>query len=107
MAVPLARVRMPLAWSSVLLLVAGPFLGVPLWLVFGLFLVALAVYLRVGTVRRPPVEVALPVTGRWQALNTPADKVPSHGLHAYGRPARSTWSTTPWSGPARRLADGR
>ncbi|MFH8992943.1 M23 family metallopeptidase [Streptomyces sp. NPDC017940] len=31
----------------------------------------------------PPtaVEVEVPVTGRWSALNSPADKVPSHGTH--------------------------
>ncbi|MFE9698377.1 peptidoglycan DD-metalloendopeptidase family protein [Streptomyces sp. NPDC006270] len=34
---------------------------------------------------RPAVEVASPVTGRWSALNSPADKVPSHGTHAYGQ----------------------
>ncbi|MBV7246037.1 MULTISPECIES: M23 family metallopeptidase [Streptomyces] len=34
---------------------------------------------------RPPVEVAPPVTGRWSALNSPADKVPSHGTHVYGQ----------------------
>jgi Peptidase family M23 len=85
MAVAIARVRMPLVWVSVALLVVGPFVGVSPWLLFGVFLVALAVYFRVGRVRRPPVEVALPVTGRWRALNTPADKVPSHGLHAYGQ----------------------
>lgn len=33
----------------------------------------------------PPVEVEPPVTGRWTALNSPADKVPSHGVHAYGQ----------------------
>ncbi|MGQ4717907.1 M23 family metallopeptidase [Streptomyces anulatus] len=33
----------------------------------------------------PPVEVAPPVTGRWTALNSPADKVPSHGTHVYGQ----------------------
>ncbi|GAA2466913.1 M23 family metallopeptidase [Streptomyces macrosporus] len=32
-----------------------------------------------------PVEVAPPVTGRWSALNSPADKVPSHGTRAYGQ----------------------
>ncbi|MFC9232752.1 M23 family metallopeptidase [Streptomyces decoyicus] len=31
------------------------------------------------------VEVAAPVTGRWKALNSPADKVPSHGTRAYGQ----------------------
>jgi hypothetical protein len=34
---------------------------------------------------REPVEVAPPVTGRWSALNSPADRTPSHGLHAYGQ----------------------
>ncbi|MEU3947218.1 M23 family metallopeptidase [Streptomyces sp. NPDC029526] len=34
---------------------------------------------------RPPVEVAPPVTGRWSALNSPADRTPSHGIHAYGQ----------------------
>lgn len=33
----------------------------------------------------PAVEVEPPVTGRWTALNSPADKVPSHGVHAYGQ----------------------
>ncbi|MER5885968.1 M23 family metallopeptidase [Streptomyces sp. NPDC001941] len=28
-----------------------------------------------------PVEVAAPVAGRWSALNSPADRVPSHGTH--------------------------
>ncbi|MEU9353435.1 M23 family metallopeptidase [Streptomyces griseoloalbus] len=32
-----------------------------------------------------PVEVAPPVTGRWSALNSPADRVPSHGVHGYGQ----------------------
>ncbi|MFD6279994.1 M23 family metallopeptidase [Streptomyces sp. NPDC060209] len=34
---------------------------------------------------RPAVEVGPPVTGRWIALNSPADKVPSHGTHGYGQ----------------------
>ncbi|MFJ5104594.1 peptidoglycan DD-metalloendopeptidase family protein [Streptomyces sp. NPDC088554] len=33
----------------------------------------------------PPLEVAVPVTGSWTALNSPADKVPSHGTHGYGQ----------------------
>lgn len=32
-----------------------------------------------------PVETAPPVTGRWLALNSPADKVPSHGTHSLGQ----------------------
>ncbi|MFI8888731.1 M23 family metallopeptidase [Streptomyces paradoxus] len=40
-----------------------------------------------GTPRaaREPVEVAPPVTGRWSALNSPADRIPSHGVHSYGQ----------------------
>ncbi|MPY59668.1 murein hydrolase activator EnvC family protein [Streptomyces spongiae] len=34
---------------------------------------------------REPVEVEPPVTGRWSALNSPADRTPSHGTHAYGQ----------------------
>ncbi|MFF9913256.1 M23 family metallopeptidase [Streptomyces sp. NPDC013457] len=34
---------------------------------------------------RPPVEVAPPVAGRWSALNSPADRTPSHGTHQYGQ----------------------
>ncbi|MGW3860969.1 M23 family metallopeptidase [Streptomyces sp. NPDC005047] len=37
-----------------------------------------------GTAREP-VEVGPPVTGRWSALNSPADRTPSHGIHAYGQ----------------------
>ncbi|MFF1418266.1 M23 family metallopeptidase [Streptomyces sp. NPDC058280] len=36
-------------------------------------------------VRPPAVEVAAPVTGRWTALNSPVDKVPSHGTHSLGQ----------------------
>ncbi|MFE7132264.1 M23 family metallopeptidase [Streptomyces sp. NPDC057638] len=34
---------------------------------------------------RTAVECLAPVAGRWSALNSPADKVPSHGTHAYGQ----------------------
>ncbi|MFE6524022.1 M23 family metallopeptidase [Streptomyces sp. NPDC057794] len=36
-------------------------------------------------VAREPVEVAPPVTGRWSAVNSPADRTPSHGIHAHGQ----------------------
>jgi hypothetical protein len=85
MAMLLARIRMPLVYVALLWLVLGPLLGVPWWIPLALLLVALAVYLRIGTVRREPITVAPPVEGRWRALNSPADRVPSHGLHAYGQ----------------------
>ncbi|WP_328943526.1 M23 family metallopeptidase [Streptomyces sp. NBC_00250] len=34
---------------------------------------------------RATVEVAPPVTGRWSALNSPADRTPSHGTHQLGQ----------------------
>ena len=83
-----ARLRMPLLWGAVVFLVGGAFLGGPAWMApagLVLLVAGLALYFRVGTVRRPPVEVGAPVAGRWEALNSPADKVPSHGLHAYGQ----------------------
>ncbi|UED84918.1 M23 family metallopeptidase [Streptomyces profundus] len=33
----------------------------------------------------PPLAVAPPVAGRWSALNSPADRVPSHGTRVYGQ----------------------
>ena len=82
-----ARLRLPLLWAAGALLV-GSLLGGPAWAgPAGLVLLAagMALYFRVGTARRPPVEVDAPVTGRWLAVNSPADKVPSHGLHAYAQ----------------------
>ncbi|MFH8567836.1 M23 family metallopeptidase [Streptomyces sp. NPDC017993] len=35
--------------------------------------------------RTEPVEVGAPVDGRWKAMNSPADKVPSHGTRTYGQ----------------------
>ncbi|MEU5161813.1 M23 family metallopeptidase [Streptomyces sp. NPDC020875] len=32
-----------------------------------------------------PVEVGVPVTGRWVAHNSPVDKTPSHGTHEYAQ----------------------
>ncbi|WP_213455185.1 M23 family metallopeptidase [Rhizomonospora bruguierae] len=43
----------------------------------------LALQLRRGT--RGAVEVDPPVGGRWSALHSPADRVPSHGTHGYGQ----------------------
>jgi hypothetical protein len=47
--------------------------------------VALALAYRIGAAGGPPVSMGSPVAGRWQAVTTPAEKVPSHGLHAYGQ----------------------
>lgn len=71
----------------VLLVAAWPLLGPPFWLQVGAMIVAFGF----ASVRAPwdrvrrPVTVAPPVRGRWVALNSPATKVPSHGIRSYGQ----------------------
>ncbi len=100
----------------------------PALVVLALMVATMSLQARAGSPRGepgPPVEVAPPVTGRWKALNSPADKVPSHGTHAYGqtyaidivaepetaegeapgRPAAGP-ATRPGAGPATRPAAG-
>jgi len=94
------RARVIILYSSVLIIFGGalaaqtiplasvravfdlvPFLGI-----VGMLLV-LAV-LRPGVKLVPdrePVTVVAPVKGRWRALNSPATRVPSHGVRAYGQ----------------------
>ncbi|MGI5145885.1 M23 family metallopeptidase [Plantactinospora sp. CA-294935] len=79
-------------WLAFLaILVAGFFVDfTSLW---GWLAIALAIALRVvlgrmlakGPDAGSPVEVDPPVLGRWSALNSPASKVPSHGVRAYGQ----------------------
>ena len=86
MAVVLARLRMPLIYLGLAAIAVDSFIiELPRWPLLALLAVAFAIYLRLGTVRRPPVEVAMPVAGRWVAWNSPVDRVPSHHLHAYGQ----------------------
>lgn len=93
-AVLCARARMPMLWTAASLILVtglgsrltdGAWLSVLTPIAFALFAVAMALYLRVGTVRDEPLEIASPVAGRWVAVNSPAVRVPSHGLHAYGQ----------------------
>ncbi|MFI7320567.1 M23 family metallopeptidase [Streptomyces venezuelae] len=48
-----------------------------------------------------PVEVEPPVAGRWSALNSPADKVPSHGTHYLAQTYAIDITAEPAEGPAR------
>ncbi|WP_210491910.1 M23 family metallopeptidase [Patulibacter sp. SYSU D01012] len=82
-----ARLRIPLCLLGVALVVVGAVAGVGAVLAAGLGLavVGYALYLRVGTPHAPVTVLRPPVAGRWVALNSPADRVPSHGLHAYGQ----------------------
>jgi hypothetical protein len=88
----LTRIRTPATLTMALALIVTSFVGVPGWVRSAVVVVFLAglvsLYLpaaRPGTAGRPPAEVWPPVRGRWQAVNSPADRVPSHGVHAYGQ----------------------
>jgi murein DD-endopeptidase MepM/ murein hydrolase activator NlpD len=81
------RFRLPSVWAAFALLVVSAATDVIAWwialVVFGL---AFALYLRLGSpAERAPVKVAAPVVGRWKAVNSPADRIPSYGVHAYGQ----------------------
>jgi len=88
MPIVIARIRLPLLVIGVLLVVTSS-LHHRVWLSWlgaGLVLVSLATtFMRGGYVRREPIPVHSPVRGRWIAVNSPADKVPSHGVHSAGQ----------------------
>ncbi|WP_406861861.1 M23 family metallopeptidase [Streptomyces sp. HUAS MG47] len=64
-------------WAGWLPAAAGGALGLTL---------ALTRHRELGALpEREPVEVLPPVTGRWSALNSPADRTPSHGTHQFGQ----------------------
>lgn len=94
------RIRIPLYYGCTIALVAGVLL--PSWLpegrakgaitalatagFVGLLLTVLVIVVGGRLLPRPStVTVTAPVTGRWLALNSPATKEPSHGVHAYGQ----------------------
>ncbi|MFG2224438.1 peptidoglycan DD-metalloendopeptidase family protein [Streptomyces sp. NPDC048644] len=106
--------------------IAGFFATVPYWvgwIPLGLWMLCVfgghRLAVRAGTEaaaapERAAVAVGVPVTGRWTALNSPADKVPSHGTRAYGQtyaidivaePEPGARPAFGWWPPARRNAD--
>lgn len=84
----IARVRMPLLYAAAIDLITwrwhdlDPLGNAGLAV---LIIMMVSMYLPFGQVRRDPVVVRAPVLGRWVAVNSPADRVPSHGVHAYGQ----------------------
>lgn len=113
LAVIITRTRTPVTLAAAATLAVSAFLG-PRWLawtasaVFAVGLVSL--YLpaaALGAGQRTPVEVRPPVRGRWVAVNSPADRVPSHGMHAYGQTYAIDLvyhpdQDRPWAGTVRR-----
>ena len=71
-------------WLAMAALLAG-YLGLSWWVGGVLLVVALIVNLRWGTPRCDARVLAPPVRGRWMALTSPVDQVPSQGTHAYGQ----------------------
>src|SRR5680860_382714 len=47
--------------------------------------IALLLAFRIGAAGGRPVRVEPPMGGRWHAVHTQDQKVPSHGLHAYAQ----------------------
>lgn len=81
----LARLRIPLAVFTLLVLLIGDWGGTPPVVRLLVFLAVYWVVVRPGTVRRAPIPVVSPVAGRLRAVNSPADRVPSHGVQVYGQ----------------------
>lgn len=81
----LSRIRMPLVAASLVFLFVGGSVGVPGSLRLAIVVAVYVVALRAGTLRRDPIVMRAPIVGRWRAMNSPATKVPSHGLQAYGQ----------------------
>ncbi|MCK7625426.1 M23 family metallopeptidase [Streptomyces sp. RS10V-4] len=76
------------------MVVGSHFAAIPYWLTWVPFALSVAVTALAngrrgtgagGAPGARPLAVAPPVTGRWKALNSPADRIPSHGTRAYGQ----------------------
>ncbi|MGW5867535.1 M23 family metallopeptidase [Streptomyces sp. NPDC055239] len=89
------RLQYLLVLYVVVQVIAGSFVDLPYpywagWIpIAGVIVIALArrraASKGIAAVPRAAEEIAPPVTGRWSALNSPADKVPSHGTHSFGQ----------------------
>lgn len=87
-----ARLRMPLVAGGTLLVIAslvtaivGEAPGWLRWVGIAVFLVGMALYIRVGTPHGETADIGSPVRGRWRALNSPESRVPSHHVHAWSQ----------------------
>ena len=83
-----ARLRAPSLLVGLALVLTSP-LHHQVWLagLGGIAILASVVstFVTVSPVEREPMTVQAPVRGRWIAVNSPADKVPSHGVHSAGQ----------------------
>lgn len=89
-----ARIRLPMLYLGFAALAVGAALSVagvgPAWAwVFGIgtasAVIGTALQFLGPAVPGEPLVLASPVRGRWEAVNSPASRVPSHGTHGYGQ----------------------
>lgn len=73
--------------GTLLILIASVGHVHPLWPVGAALWIAgcAALLVRLRPPESEPVVVRPPVRGRWVPVNSPADRVPSHGVHGYGQ----------------------
>jgi hypothetical protein len=83
----LARIRVACFVLAMLLVLTSPLhhLAWISWVGAAMVLLSVATTFTPGGVEREPVPMRSPVTGRWIAVNSPADKIPSHGVHSAGQ----------------------
>ena len=95
-----ARARMPLLVVGVVLVVVGDRVGTALvWVGVGCMLLGLATYFRLVPAQGSPLLIRPPVSGSWVAVNSPAERVPSHGILAYGQSHAVDLVHVPTTGP--------
>jgi hypothetical protein len=81
-----ARARMPLLGVGAAGVVAGVWTTASVyWSGLCLLGAGLVCYFRLGVHRGEAMMIHPPVRGRWIAMNSPADRIPSHHLTAYGQ----------------------
>lgn len=79
---------MPAVAAAFIAFVVGAVLGMTGWSLIAVVasaLAAAAFYFRLGTPRGTTIDLDPPLTGRWQALNSPTSRLPSHHLHAWSQ----------------------
>lgn len=73
-------------WLFVAAVIGSQFVDWPLWVELPLLVLALLLAaVRPPRSRAEPREVAAPLRGTCVGLNSPADRVPSHGVHSHGQ----------------------
>jgi hypothetical protein len=84
----IARFRTPILLLGIVLSLSADALGLGRAAIAGPVLVVLGLvlfFVPSGTSGREPVVLRSPLNGRWVPVNSPADKVPSHGTHELGQ----------------------